>query len=145
MSSQVAHSVQAIFAPLHWLWTWNGGCFGFRRGDSLFTHDGVEVGRFAGKEIHGPDGRYLGEVMNTGAGDDRLITSNYKKSRMASAFVPTIGRAESKPADCFRESLYCGYEDFPSPKVLRDMVLRTLETEKPLYQLSRNPLTEAFR
>ena len=145
MSSQVTHSLQAIFAPLNWIWTWNGGCFGYRRGDSLFTHDGVEVGRFCGKEIYGPDGRYLGEVMSSGAGDDRLITGNYKKSRMAAAFVPTIERAEPKAADSFREPLYCGYEDFPSPKVLKEMVLRTLETEKAPYRLSRNPLTEAFR
>lgn len=130
---------------MNWLWSWNGGCFGYRRGDSLFTYHGMEVGRFSGKEIFGPDGRYLGEVMNTGAGDDRLITSNYKKSRMAAPFMPTIERAEPKAADCFREPLYCGYGDFPSPKVLKDKFLRTLETEKAPYRVTQNPVEEAFR
>src|SRR5258708_19576409 len=96
MSSQAAHAVRAVFAPLSWLWTWNGGCFGYRRGDSLFTYDGVEVGRFSGKEIYGPDGRYLGEVMSTEGGDDRLIASNYKKSRVAASFVPALYHAQTR-------------------------------------------------
>jgi hypothetical protein len=133
MSSQAAHSVRVAFAPLNWLWTWNGDCFGYRRDHSLFTYDGVEVGRFSGKEIYGPDGRYLGEVVSTEEGDDRLITSNYKKARsIATAFVPTIERAQPRAANCFGAPLYCGYEDFPSPKVLKDLVL-----ERNAYQRNR--------
>jgi hypothetical protein len=132
MSSQAAHSVQAVFASVHWLWTWNGSCFGYRRGDSLYTYDGVEVGRFSGKEVYGPDGRYLGEVRSTEGSDDRLITSTYKKARMGATFVPAIERAQPRAADCSVAPLYCGYEDFPSPTVLKDMVL-----ERNTHQRSR--------
>ena len=66
-----------------WYWTWGGTCFGYRRGESLFTHDGREVGRFQGDEIYGADGRYLGEVRK----DKRLITALSKKSRTKSKGV----------------------------------------------------------
>ena len=123
MSSQATQSVRTVFAPLQWLWTWNGVCFGYRRGDSLFTYDGVEIGRFVGKEIYGPDGGYLGEVMGTEGGEDRLITSHYKATRMEDPFVPAFGRPHPRGASCFGEPLYCGYDEFPSPKVLKDMVV----------------------
>jgi hypothetical protein len=77
MSTQAARSVRAIlasFTPI-WLWTWNGVCFGYRRGDSLFTYDGIEVGRFSGAEVYGADGSYLGELKSTEEDGDRLITN----------------------------------------------------------------------
>ena len=40
----------------NWLWTWSGTRFGYRQADSLFTHDGVEVGRFHGSEVYAVDG-----------------------------------------------------------------------------------------
>jgi len=94
-----------------WLWTWAGTCFGYRRNDSLFTHDGREVGRFDGDEIYGVDGRYLGGIKN-----DKLITKLDKKSRMRNAFtscqsasyVPSVNRVGSV--------LPAGYEDFPEPE-----------------------------
>jgi hypothetical protein len=81
MSTQAARSVRAVMVSLtpKWLWTWNGVCFGYRRGDSLFTHDGIEVGRFSGAEVYGADGSYLGEVRSTEEDGDRLITSSYKE------------------------------------------------------------------
>ena len=126
MSTQAARPVREILASLtpKWLWTWDGVCFGYRRGNSLFTYDGIEVGRFSGVEVYGADGSYLGEVRSTEGDGDRLITSSYKKLRTAASFVPTIESAQKKPADRNREPLYCGYEDFPSPEILRNNFLQ---------------------
>jgi hypothetical protein len=126
MSTQAARSVRAILASLTpiWLWTWNGVCFGYRLGDSLFTYDGIEVGRFSGAEVYCVDGSYLGEVRSTEEDGDRLITSRYKKSRMAASFVPTFERAEKRPVDRKAVQLFCGYEHFPTPEILRDNVLQ---------------------
>jgi Flp pilus assembly pilin Flp len=100
-----------------WLWTCGGICFGYRRGDSLFTHGGAEVGRFTGVEIYGVDGSYLGEVTIAEDGS-RLITNIYKKSQTASAFVPTFAR-DYKPQEAQpQQPLYIGHEDFPSPETL---------------------------
>jgi hypothetical protein len=57
MSTQAARPVREILASLtpNWLWTWDGVCFGYRRGNSLFTYDGIEVGRFSGVEVYGAD------------------------------------------------------------------------------------------
>jgi len=121
MSTQADRSVRTILASLapNWLWTWNGVCFGYRRADSLFTYDGIEVGRFSGTEVYAADGSYLGEVRSTEEDGDRLITSSYKKSRMAASFVPTFERAQKRPADRNQEQLYCGNEDFPTPEFLK--------------------------
>jgi len=101
-----------------WLWTWGGAGFGYRRGDSLFTYSGKEVGRFYGTEIYGTDGRYLGELSDAGDGE-RLITNVYKKSRTVSGFSPTHHHTFSKPADRPEEPLYTGHEDFPKMKVMK--------------------------
>jgi hypothetical protein len=107
-----------------WLWTWNGVCFGYRRGDSLFTYDGIEVGRFSGAEVYGSDGSYLGEVRSTEEDGDRLIASSYKKSRTAASFVPTFERAQKRPVDRNQQELYCGYEHFPTPEILQGTILQ---------------------
>ena len=124
-NSQVAGSVKAVVtSAVQSLWTWGGVCFGYRRDASLFTYDGVEVGRFVGAEIYGADGSYLGEVRRTEDGDsDRLITSSYKKSRTAAAFAPITDRSHAKDASRAAEPLYCGYEEFPSPEILKTTVL----------------------
>ena len=135
MSTQDARPVREILASLtkpNWLWTWNGVCFGYRRGDSLFTYDGVEVGRFFGAEVYGADGSYLGEVQSSEEGGDRLTTSSYKKLRKAASFVPTIESAQKKPVDRNQEPLYCGYEDFPSPEVLRGTILQRRSVPRSL-------------
>ncbi len=126
MSNQADRSVRALLTSLtpNWLWTWNGVCFGYRRGDSLFTYDGIEVGRFSGAEVYGAEGSYLGEVRSTEEDGDRLITSSYKKSRMAAAFVPIIERAQKRPVDRNQEVLYCGYEHFPTPETLTGTILQ---------------------
>ena len=51
MVAEVVQSLKATIAED--LWTWSGVYFGYRRRDSLFTHDGIEVGRFAGLEAYG--------------------------------------------------------------------------------------------
>jgi hypothetical protein len=121
MTSHGAQTVRAELGAPDWLWTWNGIFFGYRRGDSLFTHDGVEVGRFSGTEIYGVDGQYLGEVSAANDGH-RLITNLYKKSRRLSAFTPTFDRFYKPRADRTGEPLYSGHEDFPSREIVRAMV-----------------------
>jgi hypothetical protein len=101
-----------------WLWTWNGICFGYRRGDSLFTYDGFEVGRFSGTEVYAADGRYLGELTSAADGG-RLITNLYKKSRSVRGFVPTFDHAYNRPPNRAGQPLYSGHEDFPSPSQMK--------------------------
>ena len=120
MNSQAVRSIRAALAEEapapHWLWTWNGVCFGFRQGNSLFTCGGAEAGRFAGSEIYGADGKYLGEVR-TGEDGDRLVASSYKKSCTSAPFVPTFERVPGeRPASRAGQPLYCGYEDFSMPE-----------------------------
>ena len=107
-----------------WLWTWNGVAFGYRLGDSLFTHDGAEVGRFFGLEIYSADGRYLGELSTAEAGD-RLITNLYKKGRLAPPFVPTFQGSYRRPPHRTEQLLYSGHEDFPSPEIAKAMSFPT--------------------
>ncbi|HKD79551.1 MAG TPA: hypothetical protein VKH81_07640 [Candidatus Angelobacter sp.] len=45
---------------MQWFWTWGGECFGYRRGDNLFTHNGDHAGKFHDDEVYGADGRYFG-------------------------------------------------------------------------------------
>jgi Flp pilus assembly pilin Flp len=112
-----AGAAAAAAEAYSWLWTCGGVCFGYRRGDSLFTSEGAEVGRFVGAEIYGIDGGYIGEML--GAGDDnRLITNKYKKSRHNSAFVPTFARAYKPLENRPEQQLYMGHEDFPSAETL---------------------------
>ena len=110
-------AASAAMAP-SWLWTWGGVCFGYRHGDSLFTNDGVEAGRFHGAEIYGADGQYLGELRSASDGE-RLITNLYKKSRFMGGFFPTHHHSFSKLADRPEEPLYMSHEDFPTPKMKR--------------------------
>jgi len=119
-----------------WLWAWNGNCFGYRRRDALFTSDGVEVGHFFGNEVYGVDGGYLGELGKAEDGR-RLITSSYKKMQTRAAFVPTIERGYQRVKDRPGESLYCGYEDFPSPTTLKAMVLGIRKQMKSISQLDQ--------
>ena len=104
----------------HWLWTWKGVCSGYRLGDSLFTHDGAEVGRFSGSEVYGVDGRCPGEI---GKADDRrrLVTNSYKKSRTVVEFVPTFDCGYGRLADHEPQPLYSGHEEFPSPEMTKTM------------------------
>jgi hypothetical protein len=94
-----------------WFWTWSGKSFGYRTGDSLFTHNGVEAGRFHGEEIYGADGAYLGEVKS-----ERLITKTSKKSHRKGTFSPhrRIGRLDH--VDRVGRVGHLGYEDFPDPE-----------------------------
>src|SRR6266853_4323971 len=126
MSNQADRSVRSIFASLkpNWLWSWNGVCFGYRRGDSLFTYDGIEVGRFSGVEVYGHDGSYLGELKSTEVDGDRLIASSYKKSRTAGSFVPAIEPAQKRQPARDAQQLFCGHEDFPLPETMRVTVLK---------------------
>jgi hypothetical protein len=138
MSTQATRSVGATTASStpHWLWTWNGSCFGYRQGQSLFTWDGVEVGRFSGSEVYGPDGKYLGEIKKAQDGD-RLIASSYKKSSTRAAFVPTFQRGRTPAGNRAGESLYCGYEDFPSAETIKGMVVELKKSLKSFASVGR--------
>ena len=107
-----------------WLWTWSGIAFGYRLGDSLFAHDGAEIGRFQGLQIYGVDGRYLGELNSTEA-DNRLITNLYKRGSLGTPFVPTFHRSYQRPPHNARQLLYSGHEDFPSPEIAKAMAFPT--------------------
>jgi hypothetical protein len=123
MTSQAVKTLREdpqVLGP-DWLWTWNGVCFGYRLGDSLFTHDGVEVGRFSGHEVYGVAGRYLGEISKADDGR-RLITNLYKKARTVTEFVPTFGCGYGRPADHGPQPLYVGHEEFPSPEMTKTSV-----------------------
>ena len=96
---------------MDWLWTWGGISFGYRRDDRLFTHNGLQVGKFHGDEIYGSDGRYLGEIRN----GNRLITHTGKKSRRKSGFGPVQGGNYMRKANYVGYVMYIGHEDFPSP------------------------------
>ena len=130
--STPARSIRAALGVVtpNWLWTWNGICFGYRRGDSLFTHDGIEVGRFSGAEVYGPDGSYLGELRSTEVDGDRLIASSYKKSRTAASFVPAIEPAQKRQPARDVQQLFCGHEDFPLPETIRATVLKDKKTKR---------------
>jgi hypothetical protein len=108
----------SVERDFEWLWTWSGACFGYRREMSLFSHDGLEVGRFFGTEVYGADGQYIGELSAAGDGP-RLITNVYKRSRTYAPFVPATDRLRRRLKDRVAEPLYTGHEDFPSPDIAK--------------------------
>src|SRR5262245_25229650 len=119
MDSRPAPAVRA--APdveNNWLWSSGGRCVGYRRGDSLFTSEGIEIGQFSGKELYGVDGRYLGE-LSAAADGSRLVANVYKKSCSRSGFDPGKGPSYKPPADRTSEQLCCGHEDFSIPEMER--------------------------
>jgi hypothetical protein len=100
-----------LSTPLH---TWSGIYFGERDGDSLFNMSGIEVGRFYGNEVYGPDGTYLGELK-----DDRLLTHQTKKSRRQLSFIPERKKCRTEHRDQDGSVMLVGYEDFPNPDSFR--------------------------
>lgn len=108
----------SVESDFEWLWTWSGACFGYRREMSLFSHDGLEVGRFFGTEVYGADGQYIGEVGAAGDGP-RLITNLYKRSRTRPPFVPDCDRFRGRLKARTPEPLFTGHEDFPLPDIAK--------------------------
>lgn len=96
------------------IWTHGGKFFGYRHGNSLFTYQGLEVGRFDGDVIYGRDGRYLGEVMG-----GRLISHRGKGSWRGYSFSPSRIGGATKYANYVGYVMYAGYEDFPAPEEFR--------------------------
>lgn len=94
-----------------WLWTWDGTSFGYREGDSLFTHNGVEAGRFHDDdEIYGSDGKYIGELKS-----GKLVTKTSKLSKQKSAFTPRSRMGVIDRIGHIGTIGVVGYEDFPHP------------------------------
>jgi hypothetical protein len=122
MTPQLARSTisESVQSGREWLWTWSGACFGYRRENSLFTHDGLEVGHFIGAEVYGADGAYIGE-LNIAADGPRLITNVYKKSRTSATFVPDAVRPQKPERARGPEPLFIGHEDFPSPDIAKQL------------------------
>jgi hypothetical protein len=112
-----------VVSGYEWLWTWRGVCFGYRRQASLFTPDGLEVGRFFGADIHDPDGWYIGEIISAEDGP-RLITNVYKKTRTRAAFTPDSDRPQRRLEARAPEPLFVGHEDFPSPEIAKRRLAR---------------------
>lgn len=92
------------------VWRWGGEFFGYREGDALFAHHGLQVGQFSGDEVYASDGRYLGEIKS----DNRLITNIGKKSRMRGSFMPVRRMGMVPYVNYVGYVMYVGYEDFPS-------------------------------
>jgi hypothetical protein len=92
-------------------WTWGGEYFGYRYGNSLFTHSGTEAGRFHEDEVYGADGMYLGEVRN----GNRLIVNRGKMNRRRSSFTPRQTMARMRYSNYMGYMMYSGYQDFPAP------------------------------
>ena len=113
---------------LKWLWTWGGKSFGYRDGDKLFTMEGLQVGRFFGREVYRPDGSYLGE---TGPGEDAvaLVTNHYKRSRTQPGFVPVLVDPKMPLAPQPPRPFYLGHEDFPSAAELTAEIGRSLPAD----------------
>jgi hypothetical protein len=119
MTTKPSRSIEVfVESGCDWLWTWSGACFGYRRQVSLFTHDGLEVGRFCGADIHGPDGWYIGEIITAEDGP-RLITNVYKKTRVRAPFTPDSDRPQRRLEARVPEPLFVGHEDFPSPEIAK--------------------------
>ncbi|TXI21906.1 MAG: hypothetical protein E6Q61_10305 [Nitrosomonas sp.] len=101
---------------MKWVWTWGGQSFGWIADNCLWTHYGKHVGLLQGEEIYGPDGRYLGEVLN----DDRLITNMGKKSWRGGSFAPYANSTGYVPyTNYVGYVMYAGHEDFPHPDVFK--------------------------
>jgi hypothetical protein len=92
------------------MWTWGGEYFGYRSGDRLFTHRGLQAGRFNGDEVYGSDGSYMGEIKS----GNRLITHRGKKGWRRGSFAPVRSSAYARYANYAAYAMYAGYEDFPS-------------------------------
>ncbi len=119
MTPQPARSIEiGAKNTREWLWTWSGICFGYRRDESLFTFDGLEIGRFSGTEVYGADGRYIGEISTSQDGP-RLITNVYKKSRTRAPFMADSDRPQRRLDVRTPDSLYVGHEDFPAPEIAK--------------------------
>jgi hypothetical protein len=100
---------------MQWLWTWSGKCFGYRDEENLWTYNGRHVGQFAGDEVYGADGFYLGELRN----GTRLITDQSKRNARNSPFMrrrPRGGYAAYVGYPSY--AMFAGYEDFPAPDTL---------------------------
>ena len=124
--------------PTEWLWTWGGECFGYRRGEWLFTYDGRTVGRFVGDEVYATSGNYLGELRSAGQ-ERRLTTSNYKKSRVVEAFSPKVEEPYERRANRLPQTVYCGYQDFPSPEIFKAEVSKALRSRTEILSTPPSP------
>lgn len=96
---------------MKWVWNWGGECFGYFDGDDLWTYSGKHVGKRFEDEIYGPDGAYMGEVMNS----NRLIFNHAKATRRRYGFA-AYGRRSgyARYASYSGYSMYSGYQDFES-------------------------------
>lgn len=51
-------------------------------GDMVYSRSGVVVGRIKGEKVYGPDGRYVGTIVN-----DRLVYRSTESASISSSFA----------------------------------------------------------
>ncbi|MGC9404344.1 4-fold beta flower protein [Vibrio genomosp. F10] len=91
------------------VWTWGGKSFGYIDGEDLWTNQGKHIAKLVEGEIYGPEGQYLGELMD----HERLIFSQAKKALLSSPFKPYADQAPIKPCTDFASyAMFNGYEEF---------------------------------
>ena len=94
-------------------WNLRGQRIGFRDDDSLRTPEGLEIARFYEKELYGPDGRYMGEVVEEG----RLARKNTSCGKTRDKFLSTHHKTnfDLVISDQPARALPVGFNDFPHP------------------------------
>jgi hypothetical protein len=69
---------------MEWLYTKNGRPLRIR-GEKVFNRSGLQIGRIRGSKVHGPDGRYVGTIVN----NERLIYRSTQSTGTSSSFTPS--------------------------------------------------------
>lgn len=85
-------------------WNWGGTYIGVRQKDYLVACDGTVIGKFYGKEIYNPEGKYIGELGK----NDRLIKRATKENFRRPAFSLYIKGTLTSPVND-----YAPYPDMP--------------------------------
>ena len=93
------------------LWTCSGKFFGYLENDILRTQDGRHVGQLHDKEFYGPNGNYLGELMNESILIRAIDKLNYRRNPFQQ--LPKICAIASYTAYC-GYAMHTGYDDFPT-------------------------------
>lgn len=118
-SRRVATRHGKIASPTaSWYWSWGGASLGYRVSNSLFSPQGLEIGRFIGNELYGPDGKYLAETGLKGEGIQRLVRNRYKFSRTWRRFTPGTARSRADRPSLKPLPFYLGQDEF-TPSVRR--------------------------
>lgn len=90
-------------------WNWGGRYIGVRQNDYLVACDGTILGKFYGKEIYDPGGKYIGELGR----HDRLMKNRTKEDFCRPAFSSAMRGTVTQPfKDCAPYPVMPGVEEF---------------------------------